>query len=223
MPRVLRGKPDKNPKLRIREYDDTGNFGGKTSRRINKYVDFGKEAEEDRRLDKLTARRLRREARNRPPRQATPVEPPAPAPAPATYSDDVFQAPVKKLSEEQMRDYGFGIPQWSPYYRFEGQSVQVGRAMSTDIGNFPKTQALTPAMQVQQARNNIAEMKGRAVVDHLWEPMGHRPDCIDDLRWIDVSREQATMELAHAAKMEKQMAEEKARKLAAEAEADAMA
>ena len=51
MPRVLRGKPDKNPKLRIREYDDTGNFGGKTSRRINKYVDFGKEAEEDRRLD----------------------------------------------------------------------------------------------------------------------------------------------------------------------------
>ena len=26
MPRVLRGKPDKNPKLRIREYDDTGNF-----------------------------------------------------------------------------------------------------------------------------------------------------------------------------------------------------
>ena len=52
MPRVLRGKPDKNPKLRIREYDDTGNFGGKTSRRINKYVDFAKEAEEDRRLDK---------------------------------------------------------------------------------------------------------------------------------------------------------------------------
>ena len=148
MPRVLRGKPDKNPKLRIREYDDTGNFGGKTSRRINKYVDFGKEAEEDRRLDKLTARRLRREARNRPPRQATPVEAPAAAPAPAAYSDDVFQAPVKKLSEEQMRDYGFGIPQWSPYYRFEGQSVQVGRAMSTDIGNFPKTQALTPAMQV---------------------------------------------------------------------------
>jgi len=85
MPRVLRGKPDKNPKLRIREYDDTGNFGGKTSRRINKYVDFGKEAEEDRRLDKLTARRLRREARNRPPRQATPVEPPAPAPAPAAF------------------------------------------------------------------------------------------------------------------------------------------
>ena len=38
------GKPDKNPKLRIREYDDTGNFGGKTSRRINKYVDFAKEA-----------------------------------------------------------------------------------------------------------------------------------------------------------------------------------
>ena len=31
------------------------------------------------------------------------------------------------------------------------------------------------------------------------------------------------MELAHAAKMEKQMAEEKARKLAAEAEADAQA
>ena len=113
-----------------------------------------------------------------------------------------------------MRAYGFGLPQWSPYYRFEGQSVQVGRAMSTDIGNFPKTQALPPAMQVQQARNTIAELKGRAVVDHLWEPMGHRPDCIDDLRWIDVSREQATMELEHAAKMEKQRAEEKARRLA---------
>ena len=54
MPRVLRGKPDKNPKLRIREYDDTDNFGGKTSRRINKYVSASKEAEEDRGSDKLT-------------------------------------------------------------------------------------------------------------------------------------------------------------------------
>ena len=69
-----------------------------------------------------------------------PVEPPAPAPAPATWPDDVFQAPREKTGQEQMRDY-CRIPQWSPYYRFEGQSVQVGRAMSTDIGNFPKTQA----------------------------------------------------------------------------------
>ena len=46
-------------------------------------------------------------------------------------------------------------------------------------------------------------MKGRATVDHLWEPMGHRPECVDDLHWIDVAREQARMEEEHHAETQR--------------------
>lgn len=218
MPRVLRGKPDRNPKLRIREFDDTGNFGGKTSRRVTKYAGFADREDEEQRIATLTARRLRREARDRPPRAPTPLEPEeAPAPAPVEYS---FSAPIKELSEAQKRAYGYGTPKWSPYYRpkIPGLSAaKTPKACSTEIGDFPATQSLSPALQMLQARNNIAEMKGRAVVDHLWEPMGHRPKGIDDLRWIDVSREQAEIELAYNEKMQKEQALAKAEQLAAEA------
>jgi len=42
------------------------------------------------------------------------------------------------------------------------------------------SQSLSPALQVQQARNNVKQMKHRATVDHFWEPMGHWPECIND-------------------------------------------
>ena len=133
MPRVLRGKPDKNPKLRIREYDDTGNFGGKTSRRINKYVDFGKEAEEDRRLDKLTARRLRREARNRPPRQATPVQAPAPAPA----EEEGPRCGHGKLATEH-------CPQCAAFLAYEASHGMLVLDQSLAAEGAPRVQRMEP-------------------------------------------------------------------------------
>ena len=48
---------------------------------------------------------------------------------------------------------------------------------------------------------NIKEMKGRATVDHLWETMGSRPKCVNDLHWIEVAREQAALEEAHHRKL----------------------
>ena len=40
-------------------------------------------------------------------------------------------------------------------------------------------------------------MKGRATVDHLWETMGNRPACVNDLEWIEVARKQAEAEAEH--------------------------
>ena len=53
------------------------------------------------------------------------------------------------------------------------------------------------AEESSAAGNNIREMKGRATVDHLWETMGNRPACVNDLEWIEVARKQAEAEAEH--------------------------
>lgn len=107
------------------------------------------------------------------------------------------------LSEGKMRDYGYGVPQWSPYYRPKGYKTPEmnQRPSSKDYGHFPPSQSLSPALQMRSARANIREMKGRATVDHIWETMGSRPACVDDLGWIEVAREQASLEAAYHEKM----------------------
>ena len=105
-----------------------------------------------------------------------------------------------ELTEGKRRDYGYGVPQWSPYYRppHAAAAPPVAKPSSTDYGYFPPSQSLSPALQMRSARANIREMKGRATVDHMWEAMGHRPAATKrDLDWIAVAREQAALEAEH--------------------------
>ena len=60
----------------------------------------------------------------RPPRPPPPRRAAAPEPE---VDDRVFGFAVKKLSEQEIRDRGFGIPKWSPYHR---NTEKVGRARS---------------------------------------------------------------------------------------------
>ena len=121
---------------------------------------------------------------------------PRPASAPAVVAD------APQLGKQKMRDYGYGVPQWSPYYRPAGYAPEAAaRPSSRDYGHFPASQSLSPALQMRSARANIKEMKGRATVDHLWETMGSRPKCVNDLHWIEVAREQAALEEAHHRKL----------------------
>ncbi|KAJ1448983.1 hypothetical protein M885DRAFT_537250 [Pelagophyceae sp. CCMP2097] len=133
----------------------------------------------------------------RPPR---PLWAPAVAAKPDAWADvDAvtaadMAAPVRALSEGKKRDYGYGVPKWSPYWNPPNHRLPPRTLESKVYGDF-RASALSPALQMRAARAGIKEMKGRATVDHCWELVGHRPDGIDDLAWIEVSRIQTDLEI----------------------------
>ena len=212
MPRPKKPRPQSAPPLRLVSHSYRS---GRVSRQEVHYS-----TSKD---DTLDVARKARPASGRPPRprRAAPRPLTPGAEAPSRWPSGMFQgrgenedpvdddAPASasksekpQLSEGKMRDYGYGVPQWSPYYRPRGYKPEaVVRPSSRDYGHFPASQSLSPALQMRSARANIKEMKGRATVDHLWETMGSRPKCVNDLHWIEVAREQAALEEAHHLKM----------------------
>ena len=116
----------------------------------------------------------------------------AEAAAPASAASEAeFVIPVKQLSEQKMRDYGFGVPKWSPYYRdkrMEKHLPEMHSTMAAYGAFFDPTGsdmgALDPRKQRQSALRNIREQKGRSTTDHVWESFGNRPTaCNKDIAW----------------------------------------
>lgn len=111
--------------------------------------------------------------------------------------EEEFKIPVKELSEGKKRDYGYGVPAWSPYYvhpklvGFKGlKKSQSSKEYGSYVNHVKKGSSTDPVEQLRAAKKNIAEMKGRATTDHTWELLGHRhPHCIHDLKWTELSRE----------------------------------
>ena len=97
------------------------------------------------------------------------------------FTDDDFKNPVIELSEQKKRDYGYGVPQWSPYRSTKVTSTPEwkSRLWSTcnqEWGSYSKQKnALDPATQSRIARGMVKEMKANACIDHTWEIVGSRP------------------------------------------------
>ena len=119
---------------------------------------------------------------------------------------------TKVLTEDEKRAYGYGTPEWSPYFIPDRMTDIIGKRLKelksenasccqrfcatrpTDImsrrpqyGLAPKGAATAdPRLQRLAARRMVAEQTARAKVDHTWENMGARPTaCEGDLEWTD--------------------------------------
>jgi len=217
MPRPARPpRPSSAPPLRV------VSLNPRSGRVTRQNVPYERASADDGAGDRRRARIRARNPRPKrlPPRPPTPMAPVAPmalttdifadslersAPPtgrPATAGPAATSRPPSRhgpaLSVGKMRDYGYGVPQWSPYYRDPRSTPALEKPSSADYGYFPPSQSLSPALQMRSARANIIEMKGRATVDHMWETMGHRPGAmLRDLDWIAVGREQAALEESH--------------------------
>ncbi|GMH93279.1 hypothetical protein TrVE_jg10763 [Triparma verrucosa] len=92
-----------------------------------------------------------------------------------------FVAPIKELSEAKKRDYGYGVPQWSPYRMTKVTSTpewkeKLWSTTNAEWGIYSKQKnALDPATQSRLARGMVKEMKANASIDHTWEVIGRRP------------------------------------------------
>eukprot|EP00518_Triparma_eleuthera_P000536 CAMPEP_0182459492 /NCGR_PEP_ID=MMETSP1319-20130603/4610_1 /TAXON_ID=172717 /ORGANISM="Bolidomonas pacifica, Strain RCC208" /LENGTH=193 /DNA_ID=CAMNT_0024658427 /DNA_START=136 /DNA_END=717 /DNA_ORIENTATION=+ len=97
------------------------------------------------------------------------------------FSEKDFVVPVKELSEAKMRDYGYGVPQWSPYRMTKVTSTpewkeKLWSTTNAEWGIYTKQKnALDPATQSRMARGMVKEMKDNASIDHTWEVIGRRP------------------------------------------------
>lgn len=96
---------------------------------------------------------------------------------------------IKPLSEGKKRDYGYGVPRWSPYFMPTSYVPEPHRAASSTYGAFARpenaSRTLAPHLQLKQNKDNIREMKSWAVVDHVWELVGERPGWAGDLDFIN--------------------------------------
>lgn len=92
-----------------------------------------------------------------------------------------FSIPVAALSEQKMRDYGYGVPQWSPYRMTKVTQTEAWQknqwsTRNAEWGQFTKEKnSLDPKMQTRLARSLVKEMKDNACMDHTWEIIGCRP------------------------------------------------
>ena len=99
------------------------------------------------------------------------------------------------LSEGKMRDYGYGVPAWSPYYIHPKLKNYFGKRVPTTsastygdyVHHIHAGSATDPIEQCRAARTNIIEQNGRATTDHVWEMFGHRPSALKgDLEWTKI-------------------------------------
>ncbi|GMH72580.1 hypothetical protein TL16_g05954 [Triparma laevis f. inornata] len=97
------------------------------------------------------------------------------------FSEKDFVAPIKELSEAKKRDYGYGVPQWSPYRMTKVTSTpewkeKLWSTTNAEWGIYSKQKnTLDPATQSRLARGMVKEMKANASIDHTWEVIGRRP------------------------------------------------
>ena len=97
------------------------------------------------------------------------------------FDDKDFVIPTVALSEQKMRDYGYGVPQWSPYRMTKVTSTdewkkKLWSTTNSEWGAYSKTKsALDPKTQTRLARGLVKEMKANACMDHTWEIIGQRP------------------------------------------------
>jgi hypothetical protein len=97
------------------------------------------------------------------------------------FTDADFTIPTAGLSEQKMRDYGYGVPQWSPYRMTKVTSTDEWKARlwsttNSEWGSYSKTKsALDPKTQTRLAKGLVKEMKANACMDHTWEIVGQRP------------------------------------------------
>ncbi len=97
------------------------------------------------------------------------------------FDDKDFVTPVAELSEQKKRDYGYGVPQWSPYRMTKVTSTDEWKSKlwsttNSEWGGYSKRKnALDPATQSRLARGMVQEMKANASIDHTWEIVGRRP------------------------------------------------
>jgi len=92
-----------------------------------------------------------------------------------------FSIPTTELSEQKKRDYGYGVPQWSPYRMTKVTQTDAWQknqwsTTNAEWGSFTKQKnSLDPALQSRMARAMVKEMRDNACMDHTWEIIGSRP------------------------------------------------
>ncbi|GMI27299.1 hypothetical protein TeGR_g791 [Tetraparma gracilis] len=97
------------------------------------------------------------------------------------FDDKDFVIPTEKLSDAKMRDYGYGVPQWSPYRVTKVTSTpewknKLWSTTNSEWGSYSKIKsALDPKTQTRLAKGLVKEMKANACMDHTWEIIGERP------------------------------------------------
>ena len=115
--------------------------------------------------------------------------------APEAASADAAAPKKPALSEGKMRDYGYGVPAWSPYYIHPKLKDYFGKRVPTTsastygdyVHHVHAGSATDPIEQCRAARTNIIEQNGRATTDHVWEMFGHRPSALEgDLEWTKI-------------------------------------
>lgn len=97
------------------------------------------------------------------------------------FDERAFDNPIKKLSAQKIKDYGYGVPQWSPYRMTKVTSTpewkdKLWSTTNSEWGMYSKQKnALDPITQSRLARGLVLEMKANASIDHTWEVIGKRP------------------------------------------------
>lgn len=92
--------------------------------------------------------------------------------------NDAFTQASKMGKSLRQRNYGNGMPSWSPFYAPVMQS-DPPVSVAQDVGGWMKSikqSALSPVDQVKAARAMVKEMKDWSVVDHTWELLSSRPE-----------------------------------------------
>lgn len=90
----------------------------------------------------------------------------------------------EEINPDKERDFGYGVPRWSPYWTPKKYEPIRVKPVSSSYGEFPESH-ISQQQQLKQNVENIREMKGWAKVDHTWELVGARPKWADDLKFIE--------------------------------------
>ena len=168
--------------------------------RTRRQVQTAKDLADKARAEKASAAKAREQRRKdfwkARPKSATPTVDVIEERVPETVTA-AAQAKKPALSEGKMRDYGYGVPGWSPYYVHPNlrdlYKLKV-KPTSSAYGDFSAGGAATdPVEQCRAARLAILEQKGRATTDHTWELFGHRhPSLKGDLEWTKLAHKRSS-------------------------------
>lgn len=106
--------------------------------------------------------------------------------------EDLTFAPKRPSpSEGKKKDFGYGMPRWSPYWNPRDFKPAPVAPTNTSYGAFstPSNASHTqsPEMQLHSNIRTIREMKCWAIVDHTWELFGSRPTWANDLDFIEIT------------------------------------
>lgn len=98
---------------------------------------------------------------------------------------------ARSMSEGKKKDFGYGMPRWSPYWNPKDFKPAPVVPINSSYGAFsiPSNSSHTqcPERQLQANIRTIREMKCWAIVDHTWELFGSRPTWANDLDFIEIT------------------------------------